>query len=86
MDNHPKHITNPEWKEIVAVAVVREALGLEDDSDPEDFASRVFGAKFAFVSGGPGYVGDIYILQGDALSEVPPVVLRRDLDGQLLVC
>ncbi len=34
--------------------------------------------KFDFVSGGPGYCGDLFIIQGDALSEAPPVSLIRD--------
>jgi len=86
MDNRPKTVSEAEWKEIVSLAAVREAWGLEDDPDPFEFASRVYGARFNFVSGGPGYVGDVYILQGDALTEVPPIVLRRDRDGQLIVC
>ena len=86
MDNSPRTITETEWKEIVAFGPVREAWGLEDDSNAEEFASRVYGARFYFTSGGPGYVGDIYILQGDALSEVPPLVLGRDPEGRLIVC
>jgi hypothetical protein len=86
MDNSPKTITEVEWKEIVSLAPVREAWGLEDDPDPGEFASRVYGAKFDFISSGPGYVGDMYIVQGDALTEVPPMVLRRDREGHLIVC
>jgi hypothetical protein len=86
MDNSPKTITNNEWKEIVRLPAVREAWGLDDDADPLDFASIVYGAKFDFVSGGPGYFGDLYILQGDALSEAPPLVLKRDPQGHLIVC
>ncbi len=41
------------------------------------------GVKFDFASSmAPGYVGDLYILQGDALGE--PIVLIRK-DGILLV-
>jgi len=65
---------------------VREAWGLGDDPDPSEFASIVYGARFNFVSGGPGYVGDVYVLQGDALTEAPPLVLRRDRNGKLIVC
>ena len=86
MDNRPKVISDAEWKEIVSLAAVRDAWSLDDDFDPLDFASLVYGAKFDFVSGGPGYVGDIYVLQGDPLTEVPPMVLRRDQRGQLIVC
>jgi len=86
MDNRPRVITEAEWKELVSLAAVREAWGLEDDSDPLEFASLVYGAKFNFVSGGPGYVGDMYVLQGGALTEVPPMVLRRDREGHMIVC
>ena len=40
----------------------------------------VYGVKFDFASGAPGYVGDLYILHGDALGE-PMVFIRRE--GQL---
>ena len=45
MDNRPKTITEAEWKEIVALAPVRDAWSLEDDPDPGEFASRVYGGK-----------------------------------------
>ena len=86
MDNRPQTITEVEWIEIAGLRAVREAWDLEDDADPAEFASTVYGARFKFVSGGPGYIGDIYILQGDALAEVPPMVLRRDREGHLIVC
>lgn len=85
MNNDPHPITEAEWKEIVALTAVRKAWGLEDDADPEEFASIVYAAKFNFISGGPGYVGDLYILQGDAITEVGPMVLRRDRGGRLIV-
>ena len=86
MDNHPHAITNSEWKEIVTLPSVREAWGLEDGHDPLEFASVVYGAHYHYVSGGPGYIGDLYILQGDALTEATPMVLRRDREGRLIVC
>jgi len=86
MDNQPHIITKDEWKEIVSLPAIRETWGLEDDVDPLEFESTVYGAKFNFVSGGPGYVGDVYVIQGDALTEVPPMVLKRDREGRLVVC
>jgi hypothetical protein len=65
----------------MAIPAVRDDWGLTDET-LEEFASSVYGVKFDFVSGGPGYFGDLYILQGDALTDVPPVVLIRE-DGQL---
>jgi hypothetical protein len=86
LDQNPHKISESEWQEIAALEAVQQAWGLDRDADPLEFASTVYGARFNFVSGGPGYVGDIYVLQGDALTEVPPIVLRRDRDGRLVVC
>jgi hypothetical protein len=86
MDNNPHSISEAEWKEIVSVQAIRDAWDLETDSDPLEFASRVYGARFNFISGGPGYVGDLYVIQGDAITEVPPVVLKRDHTGHLTTC
>ena len=86
MDNQPYPITKAEWKEIASLDSVREVWGLEDEADPLEFESHVYGARFNFFSGGPGYVGDIYVLQGDALSERPPLVLQRNPEGHLSVC
>jgi len=86
MDNNPHPLTAAEWQEIVRLPAVREVWGLEESADPEEFASTVYGARFDFFSGGPGYVGDLYVLQGDAITEVQPLVLRRDRTGRLIVC
>ena len=83
---NPQPIRPDEWRQIIAVPAVREAWGLEDDVKPSDFAGSVYAAKFDFVSGSPGYFGDLYILQGDALTGDPPMVLRRAGDGSLVVC
>ena len=84
MSNKPESLTQEEWHEIVSLPQVREAWGLSDDWTAEQFASTTYGAKFKFQSGGPGYSGDLYILQGDALSEDPPMVLIRR-EGKLEV-
>jgi hypothetical protein len=82
-NNNPKPISNEEWKELMAVPAIRDAWGIEDDESPEQFAKMVYGAKFNFQSGGPGYVGDLFILQGDELSNEGPVLLKRDSEGKL---
>lgn len=81
----PYSLSQEEWEQVIAVPAVREAWGLEDDVSPSYFAWTVYGVKFNFFSGSPGYVGDLYILQGDALTGDPPMVLRRDGDGTLVV-
>jgi hypothetical protein len=84
-DMNPHPLSLEEWRQIIAVPAVREAWGLEDDVKPSEFAGTVYAAKFDFVSGSPGYFGDLYILQGDALTGDGPMVLRRAKDGGLLV-
>ena len=43
---------------------------IQDHETPEQFADMVYGVKFRFSPGmAPGYMGDLYILQGDALGE-----------------
>jgi hypothetical protein len=74
--NKPQEISTAEWKEIIEIPVIRESWGIEEDVSPEAFADMVYGVKFDFASGGPGYVGDLYILQGDALGE--PMTLIRE--------
>ena len=81
----PYQLTSAEWKEIITVPEVRDAWGLERDMTPDEFSSLVYAAKFKFVSGSPGYVGDLFILQGDALTGAAPMVLRRGDKGELIV-
>jgi hypothetical protein len=83
-DMNPHPITIEEWEQIIAVPAIREAWGLADETT-EEFASRVYGAKFDFSSGSPGYFGELYILQGDALTGAPPIVLRRGDNDVLIV-
>lgn len=71
-----------EWKEIMQIPAVRESWGIQDDETPAQFADMVFGVKFKFSPGmAPGYAGDLYILQGDALGE-PLSLIRKD--GKLI--
>jgi hypothetical protein len=77
MENKPIEISGAEWREIMEVPDVREGWGIEKNESVEDFRSMVYGVKFDFMSGGPGYVGDLYIVLGDAL-EPPLVLIRKD--------
>jgi len=81
---NPQLISPEEWGQIIAVPEVREGWGLTDDVTASDFATSVYAVKFDFVSGSPGYFGDLFILQGDALGN-PPMVLTRAKDGTLAV-
>ncbi len=80
MDTAPKPITREEWAEIRELPIVTELWGLTDDT-AEEFSRTVYGVRYDFVSGSPGYVGDVFILMGDALTQ--PVTLIRQ-EGNLI--
>jgi len=84
-DTKPHTLSPGEWKEIMAVPVIRESWGIDDDTTHDEFSSRIYAAKFNFVSGSPGYVGDLFVLQGDVLTGDPPMVLYRDRRGNLIL-
>ncbi len=74
--NNPQIISPQEWEEIAAMPVIRNAWGLAADEGGEDLASVCYGAKFDFVTGGPGWAGELFVIHDDAFGG-PPVVLRR---------
>jgi len=79
-DNTPYALTADEWSEIAALKAIQDMWGL-DPRDPDalgHFRNTVYAAKFHFFSATPGYVGDLFILQADVLSDEGPVLLRRD--------
>ena len=54
---------------------VREGWGLGDDDSSEAFLNRFCGVKFNYTTGGPGYNGEPFVLQGDSLQ--PPILRIR---------
>jgi hypothetical protein len=80
--NQPIDISLSEWEEIMQLPIVREGWGLTDET-PAEFSSNVYAVKFNFTSGSPGYCGDLFIIQGDALTGYPPITLIREEDGTL---
>jgi hypothetical protein len=84
-DTKPYPLTPAEWKEIMAIPTIRESWGIGADTTLADFSSQVYAAKFNFISGSPGYVGDLFILQGDTLTGDAPFVLQRDSSGRLIL-
>lgn len=77
-NNMPVSPSSSEWDEIAAVREVREDWGLEPGEIGSDLAGRTYGAKFDFVSGSPGYRGDLFVVAGDALSAPPMMLIRSD--------
>jgi hypothetical protein len=81
--NKPQEMSMAEWKEVMQLSEVREAWGLQDET-PEQFADMAYGVKFNFSPGiAPGYIGDLYILHGDALGE--PMTFIREGANLVLV-
>lgn len=81
--NTPIALSMDEWKEVMQVPAIKESWGLSGDETPEEFADIAYGVKFDFAPmTGPGYVGDLYILSGDALGE-PFTLIRKD--GKLVI-
>lgn len=78
----PHAITRKEWAKIIKVREVREGWGLEPDEGPEFAAGIIYGVRFDFVSGGPGYVGPLYLLKGDGDPGEAPLALIEE-DGEL---
>lgn len=81
MDTQPRPVRSEEWEEIVRVVAVRDAWGLSDET-PAEFASVTYGVRFDYSS--REYTGDLFILYGDVLADVPPIALVRDDDGKLM--
>ncbi|MGA8615991.1 MAG: hypothetical protein WB760_30760 [Xanthobacteraceae bacterium] len=84
MDNKPSALTSKEIKEIAAMEDIRQMWGAENAAEMEQMLeTTVYAAKFNYHSGSPGYVGDYFILQGDALGEA--LELIRNKAGQLVI-
>lgn len=83
-NRNPMPLTRQEWDEVAEVPEVRMGWGLAPDERGPALASVGYGTRFDFISGGPGYVGDFFVIAGDALS-APPMVLIRNDDRSLRV-
>jgi hypothetical protein len=83
MNNKPIALTRAEIKEIAEFKAIQEMWGAEDAIEMAEILDHTaYAVKFQYVSGAPGYVGDYYIIQGDALGENPVQMVRQD--GKLL--
>ena len=80
---NPRALRPEEWDEIASLDLVREAWGLRDPTPGTDLATLAYGAHFDFVSGAPGYLGDLYLVHDDAFGG-PPLVLVRGDHGKLV--
>jgi hypothetical protein len=81
MDNRPKALTNKEIREIAALEDIQQMWGAANTDEMVNVLEEsAYAVKFDFISGGPGYVGDLYVLFSDAPGE--PVRLIR-VNGKL---
>jgi len=67
--NHlPQPLTSAEWDEIASLGIFE--LFLEDGPRNGDrLAEEFYGAKFDFMSSGPGFAGPLYVVVTDATAE-----------------
>lgn len=82
-NSNPINVSDEELREIIDLKEVREMWGLEADEGLDTVRQIIYAAKFDFVSGGPGYVGDVFVLLGDTIEA--PLSLVRNEAGQLQV-
>jgi hypothetical protein len=82
MNNKPMALTSEEIKEIAAMEDIQQMWGAENSAEMEQMLhTEVYAVKFLYQSGGPGYVGGYFILQGEALGE--PLELIRTKEGAI---
>ena len=82
-DNNPVFMAPSDWKELFAIQHIKDMWGIEPHETWEMWKSVVYVSKFDFISGSPGYVGDMFLIMGDHLTG-PPLCIIRDRESQLL--
>jgi hypothetical protein len=84
MDNKPIALTSDDIKEIAAMEDIQQCWGADNaDEMAQLLNEEVYAVKFNYHSSSPGYVGDYFILQGDALGEA--IELVRGPDRALMI-
>ena len=73
----PHSLTADEWDEIAGVSAIRDSWGLAPEDRGEALKLMAYGVRFDFESGGPGYSGDLYVVQGDSFGGAPLVLCRQ---------
>jgi hypothetical protein len=84
MNYKPMEVSYVEMQEIAeALKPIWDQWGAESAEEMLEILEQSYCVKFDFVSGNPGYVGDLFIVQGDALADAPPIELTRPRNGKL---
>ena len=84
MSNTPLKVSTDDLKEIYEIVGYKWGLEFESLDAFAVWADSVYSVKFRFHSGAPGYVGDLFIIQGDMLTGHPPIMLIRDNADKLV--
>jgi hypothetical protein len=77
-------VTPEQWKELASVESIAQSFGVCEEADPGKALSEcAYGVRFTFSPMTmPSYMGDLFILVGDAIDA--PLSVIRDRDGSLL--
>ena len=85
MANRPLALTTDEINEIASLKAIQESWGATSAAEMEEILSaELYAVKFNYQSGSPGYVGDLFILQGDALGEPFELVRNKVRQNRFL--
>jgi hypothetical protein len=84
MENRPLELSEADFDALAQISEIRQLWGAESVEHMRNvLKDHVYSVKFDYVSGSPGYCGDLYILMGDYLQ--PPVVVTRNYHNKLHV-
>ena len=84
MTYRPIALSGDEIKEIASTKEVQDMWDVFDSEQMGMALDQSYAAKFCFMDSGPGYMGDLFVIQPDSL-DVAPVRLIRDKDNKLKI-
>lgn len=84
MNSKPVGLSSADIQEIASIEDIREMWGAENSAAMADMLDAdICAVKFPrYMTDGPGYAGELYLLMGGAL-EAPAMLIRRD--GKLAI-
>lgn len=77
MKTTPRAISPKELRLIAAIPDVRDLWGMETAEDVKQFVAAAQGAVIPYVSDGPEYAGELFVLLGGTVATPPTVIGRR---------
>jgi hypothetical protein len=82
--NKPMEISIAEWNDIMTVPDIREEYCITFGDRAEEFAAKMYGAKYAFESKRRGYSGELYIIYNDTMSNKTFRLIRHERGFEVL--